>query len=146
VSLNCPTVPTGVSCSFTPSSLNLNSSSATSNLTISTTARSSRMVPRLSPYGPQAGPPFVVGLGCCLAALLLLSLLVMRLSGTRRPRRAWVLAVPFAAILLFTLVWSSCVSGSPSAPTGTPAGTYAIGVTGTSGSLVHNAAFSLTVQ
>jgi hypothetical protein len=155
VSMSCTGLPTGVTCSFVPTSVNVSGSSTTSTLVISTTARSSRIAPRPVPYGlPEAGPPFLTGLGLWLAGLLLLVLLAVTWAGYRQPRRAGVfprprsltLAALLGATLLLVLVWSSCVSGGPGTPTGTPAGTYTVAVTGTSGSLTHNAALTLTVQ
>ncbi len=152
VSLSCTGLPTAATCSFTPSSVTVNGSSVTSSLTISTTARSTSMVPPAgpAPHGPPpAGPSFLAGLGAWLAGLLVLVVLAVWLAARRRPRRAWALSLPLGAMLLFILVWSSCVSGSPGTPSGTPAGTYNVMVTGTSGSsgsLVHAASFTLTVQ
>jgi len=71
------------------------------------------------------------------------------LAWRGRPR-ALADATLAVAVLLFLLGVASCGGGGssppPPPPTGTTAGQYAVAVTGTSGTLSHTSAFSLTVQ
>ena len=134
VSLGCapPAAATGVTCSANPSSVTLGPgvTSQTSTLTVSTTAAQASAVPALG--------------GSLLAAVLLAAL------PPRRRRR--VLA---HALAVFMLVGAgiSCGGGGggggggPAAVSSvTPAGSYAISVSATSGSIAHAATLSLAVQ
>jgi hypothetical protein len=78
--------------------------------------------------------------------LLLLSLFATAGRNQVRSRartRLGLAGILFGLVLLF-----GCGGGSsgPPAPTGTPAGTSTITVTGTSGNLSHSTTLSLTVQ
>lgn len=79
-----------------------------------------------------------------LAALMLAGFGSMA-AGRRRPQWSW-------AVLAVTALWlasfAACGSGGNGYvnPTGTPAGTYTITVTGTSSGLTHTATFTLKVQ
>jgi NADPH-dependent curcumin reductase CurA len=76
------------------------------------------------------------------AALAMMALsLAMFVWFVRRVGTARKLAWTFGVLLMLSL--TSC-SGLPS--TGTPAGTYTITITGTSGTLTHSTTVSLTVS
>jgi len=139
------TLPT---CSVTSPVTPTTQTAATSTLTASTTARS--LAPPVSHRGPGPIPvPFLV-------PLVMLFLAWMGFAWTRRrpsmARMAGLAGVTLAAmILLLALGVASCGGGSsttttPPPVTGTPAGTYTITVTGTSGNLSHQAMVSLVVQ
>jgi len=79
-----------------------------------------------------------------------MGVLLLRLSRTRRQR--FVGALPLAGLVLFFFVLQAigCGGGSsytpPPPPTGTPANTYIITVTATSGTLTHNTTLTLVVN
>ena len=79
-------------------------------------------------------------------ASILLAILVM--ISSRRQRR-WVTAVPAAALIVCLCMAYGCATGGTttgSGSGGTPAGTYKIAVTATSGTLVQTTQVTLTVN
>jgi hypothetical protein len=139
VKFSCGTLPTGVGCTFAPSSVTPSSGAATSTLTITTTAPTTALLGRLS--APLQGVAW--------ASLLLLAFSPRRTRGlNRRLARASLFTLLLAAGLI---TFSGCSSSSPSNPptnSGTPAGVQAITVTtaDSSSSLSHAINFQVTVQ
>ena len=142
VALSCSGAPALASCSVSPSSVTPASGTpATATVTVQTTRRSAV---------PPGGLPRLPGSGLTmrpwiwLLAALLLSFGVVA-GRKNRPQWNW-------AVLVLTALWlasfAACGSGGTGYvnPTGTPAGTYTITVTGTSAGLTHSTTFSLQVQ
>ncbi len=138
VTLSCavtPAVSSGPTCVLSNSSVQLSgSASQTVTVNVRTTA------PVTASVMPHIGVrPLAVTLVWGFALLGLACLL----SRTRRQ------VPPFAQIILLTIVCTGCGgSGSTATHTqpGTPAGTYSVSVTGSSGSLSHRMALQLLVQ
>jgi len=123
VSFSCSGLPSGASCSFSPTTVTPSGAAATTTLTVSKTAAASSVVRRNSrPLFP--GAALAIGL-CCL-------------GWKRRRRVQLLLAVCVCGLGLI----AGCGSGSSS----TPPPPSTVTVTATSGSLQHTATFSLTVQ
>lgn len=141
VSFSCSGLPTDSTCSFSPSSVTPSANgTATEKVTISTTKRGFIPV-RGRPHLPDP-PMWFFG----FASVALLLVLVGRLAP-RMPRK---LARAFAALILFALGGCSGLEdvhhSSGSGSTGTPAGSYTVTVTASSGTLSHSASFALTVN
>jgi hypothetical protein len=112
---------------------------------------------------PRALPP-VAGrwLGGWLFLWLVLTASLFSLAGritTRADKqRLWLrLATPLGVMVFLILLWASCGGGggqyAPSQPTGTPAGTYSLTVTGTytaasgqGSTLSHNITLTVNVN
>ncbi len=143
VVVSCAGLPTLASCSASPSSVTPSSAGpVTTTLTITTTRRSAVPpggIPRNPGPGATLRPWFWL-----LAAMVLIGFGSMT-AAKRRPQMTW-------AVLALTALWlasfAACGSGGSGYvnPTGTPAGSYPITVTGTSSGLTHTVTFTLIVQ
>jgi Beta-propeller repeat/HYDIN/CFA65/VesB-like, Ig-like domain len=142
VLLSCPgTLPTGVTCTFTPSGVTLTGTGAvTSTLSVATTARSGA--------GPRPTPPPPRGNGRLrILGLLFLGSLLLLLGWAARNRRtgapAWRygwaarFCLLLACLTFTTALWTGCndyyytnvIQQAPTA--GTPVGNYTVLVEGT---------------
>ena len=135
VNFACTGLPSASSCGFNPSTVTPNGSPASTTLTISTTARSS-----------ASARPFS---GNTLAAVLSFGLIgIVFLSRTSRRKRNARAALMLLGAMLVALAIASCGGGSPPPPpvTGTPAGSFSVTVTATSGATTHSSTITLNVQ
>jgi len=136
VSLTCSGVPSLSSCTLSQTSVTPGATSATSMLTITTTAPSV-LPPLFEPRIPN-GPFLWLGVILALAAIVALA----RSSGRKR-----IFAAASCTLLVCVVVpILSCGGGGGPKNPGTPAGTYTITVSGTSNQLQHSATVNLTVQ
>ncbi len=135
--------PAATTVTFNPQSITAGSSTGSTTLTITTTARAA--VPRM-PSDRQMPPwPFVL-----IPLVVILTSLALLRQGIRIPRYARYL--PLAALVLAVAWVAGCggggasSGGGPPAQQGTPAGTSTITVTATSGSVSHTTTVTLTVN
>lgn len=138
ITLACSGLPSGAACSFSPASVAINGGAATSTLTISTRAATAQLL--LSPSGRSLDP--FLPTGTVLAGF---ALPFVARRSRRRGRSGAALAFTGLLIVGFAVL-SGCHdnAGTP-ASSATPAGTYAVTVTATSGTTSHSASYMLTV-
>ena len=147
INFSCTGAPAETNCTVSPNPLMAGSSATTVTVTVLTTAPSAS-APRSRPLPP------VLPLSPGLRGLLLLALALAAMSwaigrrkqpGVSRWQSAMVL---LAAGLLLTLALAGC--RAPTINPGTPAGTYTLTVTGTTGSgasaLSHSVSLTLIVS
>ena len=155
VALSCtkPTQLTLATCSVSPSALTPDgTNAATATVTITTTARGTgapRFVPSPPPLGRYTALPLRVLMGALLA--LLAALTALWALGERRLNLSPVRWPPLGVGLMFLLLWAACGGGGggggpPPPKPGTPAGTYTLTVTATSGGVSHTTSLTLKVN
>jgi hypothetical protein len=138
VSVTCSLTAAATTCSASPSSL-----APGNNTTITVMTTAHQLLPPMEPPGRfglrhRVVPPLF------LIALALLMLLL----AARTPPRRFAISAALAGVVLFLTSYATGCGGGSSAPPphGTQAGTYAVTVTGTSGTSTHTATVSLTVN
>lgn len=140
VSLTCSSPALNTTCTLSRPSVPLDGTNAvTVTATVVTTARSG-LGPRPRAIPPGPGMPRVP---VALWWLGLAALLGMALAA-RRSLRLWWLVLPAALTLMLT--WAACGGGSSSLPRGTPAGSWTLTVTGTSGAITNQTFLTLNVN
>jgi Subtilase family len=141
VTFTTSALPFGVASSFNPTSV---PSGSSTTMTLTTTART--LVPPVrTPFNPTSP----IRLLWLFAFLLTAALTSLTLAKFARPsvRRRLLPIGAFAILLISAGYLSGCAgSGFPKTASGTPAGTYPITVTGTSGTVQHSTTVTLIVQ
>lgn len=137
VSLTCGTTPVGASCGFSPATLTFNGPGPqSSTLNLTTTARPPTTISSTKLRGP-------------FYALWLIApgMALIGLGGKKRRRNRLLGLFGLLTLFAFIVPLPAC-SKAKQQPvvSGTPAGTYTLTVTATSGSFTQSVGFSLTVQ
>ena len=137
ITFSCSGLPASSSCSFNPASVTPSGSAASTTLTISTTSRALAASAR-----PLRKP------GAPLLATALFALCGVILLGTGKKRK-WQSVTLMLCALALVGGMIACGGGNPPPPPqtqGTPAGTFSVVVTATSGNTSHTSTVTLTVR
>jgi hypothetical protein len=137
VSFNCSGLPAASTCTLNPTSLTVGTTAVNTTMKITTTART------IAAAVPHSG-----GLGGALlsSALLAVGLVVAGGSGRKRRWQPLCLLIAVAALAGGMVACGGGGGSTTTTATGTPAGTYTITITATSGSTTHQSAVNLTVR
>jgi sugar lactone lactonase YvrE len=155
VSFTCAGAPSEATCLVSPNPVTAGSTATNVTVTVTTTAPSlsaprSRPLPPVPPLSPGVRGPWILAL-----ALVTMAWAIRRRNQPDLGRwRSTMLRFSTGFLLLFVLaVCGGGGGGGPTGPTpnpGTPAGTYNLTVTGTTGSgssaMSHNVTLTLTVS
>ena len=136
VALSCSSLPAGASCGFTPSTLTFNGpGQQSSTLNVTTTVR-----PISTISSTRWSSPFYA------LWLMVPGVALFGMGCKRRRSRLLGLFLLWTVFSLIVLLPACSKAKEQPTITGTPAGSYPLQVTATSGSFTKSAGFSLTVQ
>ncbi len=140
ISFTCKGLPTGSTCSFSPSTVTPGASGGSSTLTITT----SSSLAQVSPSSGAAKSHVVAATWMQLQGLALFG---MVLTGFRKRTKRLALLILLALLLMGMIFMTGCAGGTGIAPQTQPSSTnYTITVTGAYGSLQHSTQLTMTVQ
>jgi trimeric autotransporter adhesin len=153
VTFACTGAPTAATCNAPASTPLTANTPAAVSVTVATTARG-MLVPQSEP-ATRMQPPAAIRM-LPLSALAMLLLIATLLAATQTPagRKRFARVALSACLVLMPIVAATLIVGcgggssstTPPPVTGTPAGTYMITVTATSGSTTANTQLTLVVQ
>jgi Big-like domain-containing protein len=137
ISFSCSGLPAAANCTFNPPSINASGTAASTTLTISTTART--LAASIRPVEKHGIPALATALFAICGVILL---------GAGKKRK-WQSVTLMLCALALVGGMIACGGGNPPPPPGnpgTPAGTFSVVVTATSGSTSHTSTVKLTVR
>jgi hypothetical protein len=162
ITLGCSSLPALSTCSFSPASVTPGTTAAASTLTLTTTSASVLLPSHFGAWKEPLPPAIAVSLVGLLLLVLARGAVGGRQSALGRPEsripslefRFRCIAFVACGVLLGLLMLQISCGGSGSSGggggttvnPGTPAGTYNINITGTSGTLVQTAPVTVVVQ
>lgn len=134
--------PRGTNCTISPTSVNLDGTTAAPfTVTVTTMARS------LAGPGPNGWPPVRLGHRIVPLAVWLLGLIGLMTVAAARRRRVYA---SLAGSMLLVLLWAACGGGGGggggTTATGTPAGTYTLTMTATAAGVSRTTSLTLKVN
>jgi hypothetical protein len=144
ISLSCSGLPKGASCAATANPVTPGGTTTTTVTVIVNTGLRT-FVPPDRPISVQPPRAMPIPNSGWLAVLTLL--LATTALFSFRARRVAAMLVPVALVVIIIFMSMACNGGGQAgAAAGTPAGTYQIGITGTSGVISHTATVTLQVK
>jgi hypothetical protein len=147
VTLTCSGAPTAASCAVNPASVNVSGAAAAPfTVSVTTTSRTAgaSVLPR--PTSPAGWMIVLLFGGLASAWFARLRKRLMCHPTLAKGRRGWGILGMLAVLALMVACGGGSSSTKPPVQTGTPAGTYTIVVSATSGSTTHTQNLTLTVN
>jgi hypothetical protein len=147
VNFTCSGAPSNANCTVSPNPANVSGTTAVAlSVSVTTQAASSVLLRPGKPLAPLPGAYAAAGIAGALAFLLSVAFGLIA-----KQRRFSYAAAGALTLVLLGVAFAGCGGGSGSSSTGpsnpgTPAGSYTLTVTGTSGSISQTTSLALTVK